>query len=165
MKIPTRMLAAAALAACGLNTFAATPADDMGALAGAKELKVAFDIQEGDGKRLLNRLTLIDETRQSLATQGIAPHFVLAFRGPATRLVQTDPEKIRPEDRQLAAVIATKLDEMRDTPGVDAIEVCAIAIRGQGTKAENVIPAVKIVANTWVSLAAYQARGYAYIVP
>jgi len=159
------MLAAAMLAACACTTFAAPPASEQGAQDGLRELKVAFDIQEGDGQRLLNRLTLIDETRQSLASQGIAPHFVLAFRGPATRLVQTDAQKIRPEDRQVAAVIATKLDEMRDSPGVDAIEVCAIAIRGQGTRAENVIPAVRIVGNTWISLAAYQARGYAYIVP
>lgn len=165
MDVTTRLLAAAVLAAGSFLSCAAAPADDSEALQGMKELKVAFDIQEGDGRRLLNRLELIDETRRSLIGAGVRPHFVLAFRGPATRLIQTDPEKIRPEDRQVAAVIATKLDEMRDATGMDSIELCAVAIRGQGTKRENVIPAVKVIGNTWISLAAYQARGYAYVIP
>lgn len=165
MNVTTQLLAVAVLAAGIFPSCAAPPADDKEALRGLKELKVAFDIQEGDGKRLLNRLDLIDETRRSLLGEGVRPHFVLAFRGPATRLIQTDPEKMRPEDRQVAALIATRLDEMRDAPGMDSIELCAVAIRGQGTKRENVIPAVKVVGNTWVSLAAYQARGYAYVIP
>src|SRR5216684_7157781 len=55
-----------------------------------KDVKVAFDLKEGDGKLLLSRLDVIDETRQSLIQQGVTPHFILAFRGPATKLVQTD---------------------------------------------------------------------------
>lgn len=163
---PARWMTAAAatLAACAIS-LSVQSADDKDALAGLKELKVAFDIQEGDGKRLLNRLDLIDETRQSLISQGVKPHFVLSFRGPATRLIQTDPAKMRPEDRPVAALIATKLDEMRDAAGMEGIELCAVAIRGQGTRAQDVIPAVRVVGNTWISLAAYQARGYAYIIP
>jgi intracellular sulfur oxidation DsrE/DsrF family protein len=158
-------LAAAAMAAAFLASLPAQAADDKDVLAGVKELKVAFDIHEGDGKALLNRLNTIDETRQSLIAQGVTPHFVLAFRGPATRLVQTDVEKIKPEDRPVAAQIAAKLDGMRKSAGVDSIEQCSVAIRGQGTKAENVIPAVKVVGNSWISLMAYQSKGYAYISP
>jgi len=62
-------------------------------------------------------------------------------------------------------VIATKLDELRDAEGVEGIELCAIAIRGQGTRAQDAIPAVKVVGNTWISQMAYQARGYAFITP
>lgn len=165
MRRTRQVMAILALAAaCGLP-LQARAAGDGDLLAGMKELKIAFDIQEGDGKRLLNRLTLIDETRQDLVARGIRPHFVLSFRGAATRLVQTDPGMMQPQDREIARVIATKLDEMRDAPGVDGLELCAIAIRGQGTRADRAIPAVKVVANTWITLAAYQARGYAYIVP
>lgn len=140
-------------------------ADDKDVLAGVKEVKVAFDIHEGDGKALLNRLNIIDETRQSLIAQGVVPHFVLAFRGPATKLIQTDAEKIKPEDRPIAAQIAAKLNSLRQAPGVDSLEQCSVAIRQQGTKAENVIPAVKVVGNSWISLMTYQAKGYAYIAP
>lgn len=143
----------------------AEAADDRDALSGLKEVKVAFDIHEGDGKALLNRLNVIDETRQSLIQQGVTPHIVLAFRGPATKLVQTDVDKIKPEDRPVAQQIQAKLADMSRAKGVDSIEQCSVAIRQQGTKAENVAPAVKVVGNSWISLMAYQAKGYSYISP
>ena len=139
--------------------------DDREALSGMKEVKVAFDIHEGSGQPLLNRLNVIDETRQSLIKQGVTPHFILAFRGPATRLVQTDVEKIKPEDRPIALQIAAKLNDMSKAPGIESVEQCSVAIRQQGTKAENVVPGVKVIGNSWISLMAYQAKGYAYISP
>ena len=144
---------------------AAQAADDAAALRGLKEVKVAYDLTEEDGKRLLNQISVIEETRQSLIAQGTTPHFVLSFRGPATRLVQSDTEKIKPEDRALAAQIVAKLEAMSKAPGVDGMEQCAIAIRQQGTKAENVIPPIKVVGNAWISLMSYQNKGYAYIRP
>lgn len=143
----------------------ATGADDHAALSGLKDVKVAFDIHEGDGKALLNRVNLIDETRESLVRQGVTPHFVLAFRGPATRLIQTDMEKVKAEDRPVAAQIAAKLRAISGAQGVDSVEQCSVAIRQQGTKAENVVQGVKVVGNGWISLMAYQAKGYAYISP
>jgi hypothetical protein len=139
--------------------------DDQEALAGLKEVKVAFDLTAGDPKVLLARLNIIDETRQSLIQQGVAPHFVVTFRGPATRLVQTDPSKIKPEDRDGAAKIAAKLAEMRRAKGVENLEQCAVAVREQGTRPEDVVASVKVVGNAWISLMAYQAKGYAYIAP
>jgi hypothetical protein len=67
--------------------------DDKAALAGLKEVKVGFDVKEGDGKLLLSRLDIIDETRQSLIEQGVKPHFIVAFRGPATRWCKPTPSK------------------------------------------------------------------------
>lgn len=158
-----------ALVALALGPFMGTAqadlADDRAALAGLKEVKVAFDIKEGDAKRLLMGLNVIEETRQSLINQGVTPRIVLAFRGPATRLVQTDVEKIRPEDREAAQRIAAKLREMRSAPGVEAMEQCSVAVRLQETKAENVLPEIRVVGNSWISLMAYQAKGYAYIAP
>ena len=160
---------AATAIACALAAGAlpaqAQSADDRAALQGLKEVKVAYDITEGDGKALLNRLDVIDETRQSLIRQGVTPHFVVTFRGPATRLVQTDMEKVKPEDRPVASQIATKLEQMTKAPGVDSVEQCSVAIRQQGTRADNVLPQIKVVGNSWISLMSYQARGYAYIRP
>src|SRR5437868_15413000 len=99
-----RCLHILAAMSAALALYAGTPAfsadyDDHEALQGTKEVKVAFDITAGDAKALLGRLNIIDETRQSLIQQGVTPHFVLSFRGPATRLVQSDVSKIKPEDR------------------------------------------------------------------
>jgi intracellular sulfur oxidation DsrE/DsrF family protein len=139
--------------------------DDQAALAGLKEVRVAFDLTAGDPKALLGRLNIIGETRQSLIQQGVTPHFVLTFRGPATRLIQTDQSKIKPEDREGAAKIAAKLAEMRRAKGVENLEQCAVAVREQGTRPEDVVPSVEVVGNAWISLMAYQAKGYAYIAP
>jgi intracellular sulfur oxidation DsrE/DsrF family protein len=168
MRVEARALFFGAVAlAAGLcpGIARADAADDKAALAGLKEVKVAFDIKEGDAKRLLAGLGVIDETRRSLIQQGVTPRIVLAFRGPATRLVQTDVEKIKPEDREAAQKIAAKLREMRSAPGVESMEQCSVAIRLQETRPENVLPEIKVVGNSWISLMAYQARGYAYIAP
>jgi intracellular sulfur oxidation DsrE/DsrF family protein len=160
-------LGAIAIASAAMFAGAAVAAgyDDQDALQGLKEVKVAFDITAGDAKALLGRLNVIDETRRSLIQQGVTPHFVLTFRGPATKLIQTDVSKIKPEDREIASKIASKLREMRGTLGIDNLEQCAVAVREQGTKVEDVVPSVKVVGNAWISLMAYQSRGYAYIAP
>ena len=119
MTIRKAFFAAAMLAASQCFTVGAHAAgyDDQEALAGLKEVKVAFDITTGVGKALLGRLNVIDETRQSLIRQGVTPHFIITFRGPATRLIQSDMSKIKPEDRALAAKISAKLKEMEGENG------------------------------------------------
>jgi intracellular sulfur oxidation DsrE/DsrF family protein len=143
----------------------AQAANDVAALQGLKEVKVAFDVKADDAKRLMNVLDTIEETRAGLAKQGVTPHIVVAFRGPATKLVQTDQALMKPEDRLQAAAIAAKIKALSTASGVDGIEQCSIAVRGAGTKPENVVPGIKVVGNGWISLAAYQAKGYAYIAP
>jgi intracellular sulfur oxidation DsrE/DsrF family protein len=167
---PSRRLAPLIALACALALLAGTGRagslpDDRAALAGLREVKVAFDITAGEAKRLLNVLAVIDETRQSLIAQGVTPRFVLTFRGPATALVQTDQQKIKPEDRETAARIAARLRQLRTAPGIDGLEQCSVAARQQEVKRENVLPDLTVVGNSWISLMAYQARGYAYIAP
>jgi intracellular sulfur oxidation DsrE/DsrF family protein len=164
-RIAVSAIAAIAVAALNAPGAAQAQADDRTVLSGVKELKVAFDIVEGDAKGLLNRLNVIDETRASLIKQGVTPHFVIAFRGPATKLVQTDMSKVKPEDRELAGKIAARIRELSKAPGVNGIEQCSVAIRQQETKAENVLPEIKVIGNSWISLMAYQSKGYAYIQP
>ena len=144
---------------------AASAADDKQALAGLKEVKIAFDIKEGDAKLLQARLDIINETRQSLIQQGVTPHFILAFRGPSSKLVQTDISKIKPEDRILAEKIAVRIKEMVSAPGVVGIEQCAVAARQQETSTDKVLPGIRVVGNSFISLMAYQAKGYGYINP
>src|SRR5437879_12367124 len=89
-------LAAAALAAATVSAGTSACAagyDDHEPLQGAKEVKVAFDITAAEAKALLGRLNIIDETRRSLLEQGVTPHFLPSFRGPAPKLVHTDTPK------------------------------------------------------------------------
>jgi hypothetical protein len=85
-----------------LWTFPATSqsADDKVALSGLKEVEIVFDLTNGDAKGLTGTLDVIEQTRDSLIRQGVVPQIVLAFRGPATKLVQTDQSLIDPKDRK-----------------------------------------------------------------
>lgn len=127
--------------------------------------RIAFDLTSGNAKQLLAVLEVIDETRRTLIKQGVKPEFVLAFRGPATRLVQTDASLFKPEEKELAQKIADKIKALSGSPGIQSVEQCAIAVRLSGLKHERVLADVKVVENSWLTLAAYQAKGYAYIAP
>jgi intracellular sulfur oxidation DsrE/DsrF family protein len=139
--------------------------DDAVAVQGMTEGKIAFDITEGNGKGLLNRLEIIDETRQSMIQQGLKPHIIIAFRGPATKLVQTDMGKIALEDRDIAPKIAARIETLSKEVGIESIEQCSVAARELGTNPDNVVPGIKVVGNGFISLMGRQARGYAYIRP
>ncbi len=145
------------------SAASAAPGGDASLLAGLKEGKIVFDITEGDGKALLVRIESIEETRQDLLKQGVTPRFVLSFRGPATLLVQSDMEKVKPENRPFVGQITALLAQMAKSPGVESLEQCAVAIRHMGTKAENVVPPIKVVANSFVTIMAWEVKGYAYI--
>ena len=140
-------------------------AADESPIAGMKEAKIAFDITAGEPGRMLNILNTIDETREGLAKHGVTPHFVLAFRGPATLLTQTDLSRLKPEDRETAAKVAAKLKQLRGAAGIERMDQCSIAMRGQKVDKAQVNPDVTVVENGWITLVGYQARGYAYIAP
>jgi hypothetical protein len=98
-------------------------------LSGLKELKIAFDVTTGNSDALVRELDVIDETRQSLMKQGIKPSIVIGFRSGATKLVQTDQSKIKPEDRSNAQAIAAKIRTLHTADGIAGIEQCSIAAR------------------------------------
>jgi intracellular sulfur oxidation DsrE/DsrF family protein len=145
----------------GAHAYAA----DESPVAGLKDAKIAFDITTGDAQRLLGVLNTIDETREGLLKQGVTPHFVLAFRGPASLLTQSDLSRLKPEERDAAAKVAAKLKQLRATPGIERLDQCAIAMRGAKVDKAQVLPEVTVVDNGWITLVGYQAKGYAYIAP
>src|SRR3954447_14626698 len=149
----------------GAKPIHAASPQDADVLSGLSEVKVAFDMQTGNTAALLKQLEVIEETRQSLIDQGVKPSFVIPFRGPATKLVQTDPSQIASEDRANASTIAGKIRALKVAEGITGMEQCAVAVRLAGTKQENVLPDIKVVGNGWISLMAYQAKGYGYIAP
>jgi intracellular sulfur oxidation DsrE/DsrF family protein len=164
-KIAIALLLGFGLVLVGVALGGRARAADDNPVAGLKEARVAFDITAGEAPRLLNVLNTIDETRESFARQGITPRFVLAFRGPATLLIQTDQSRLKPEDRETAGKIAAKLKQLRNAPGVERLDQCSIAMRGAKVARDQVNPDVTIVENGWITLVGYQSKGYAYIAP
>ncbi len=134
-------------------------------LAGVTEMKMAFDITEGNPKALLTKLTVIDLTRKQLLDSGVTPKMVLTFHGDASYFTQTDLEKIKPEDREDAKKIAAKIHDLYGASGVQAVEQCNVPLASRKLRSADLMPEVKLVRNGWISLVAYQQKGYAYIAP
>jgi intracellular sulfur oxidation DsrE/DsrF family protein len=134
-------------------------------LDGVHEMKVAFDVTDGNPKVLVAKLSNIDTTRKQLIDAGVTPHMVVTFRGDASYFTQSDLEKIKPEDRAEAAKVADAIRNLRKQPGVDSMEQCSLPLPSRKINRADVMPEVKVVPNGWIALAAYQQKGYAYIAP
>lgn len=149
-------------ASLSVHAAALSPPEDKEALAGLTNVNVIFDITTGDAKKLLSRLGLIEETRDGMVKQGIKPHFILAFRGPASNFVQKDESRIKLEDLEVAAKIQEKIKAMSKDKSFRMAQ-CAVANRYLKIKNEDTIPEVEVIGNSFISMAAYQNKGYAYI--
>lgn len=158
------IVTALAVLALSLASTHAQEADHR-ALAGLQEVKVAFDLKQGEPKALLSSLNAIDEMRESLIDRGVTPRIVLTFRGPASKLAQTDLAEVAAEHRKGAAKVAEKVKALRSAEGISSMEQCGLTVTALGLDPEKTIPGVKIVSNSWTTLAAYQAKGYSYIAP
>jgi len=137
--------------------------NDADSLKGLSNARAVFDITTGDPKKLNFYLNLIDNTAKSMNAQGVKTEFVLAFRGPATFYVSNDRKKVKKEDMEVANKISAKLQNLSSNPDMKLTQ-CAVAAKALKVDTKTINPAVKVVGNSWVSLIAYQNKGYA-IVP
>ena len=169
--------ALATLLALSLNACAQAPVQEaakpaaaagptnQAALAGMKEMKMAFDVVDGNPAVLLLKLKTIDLTRKQLIEAGVTPKMVIAFRGEASYYTQTDLAKVKENDRADALQIRAALKDLAKAPGVEKLEQCNVPLASRKIKPEDVMQEINVVGNGWISLAAYQARGYGYISP
>ena len=134
---------------------------DANALKGLTTVKVICDVNVGDPKLLLRRIELIDETYTQLIDAGIQPAFVVAFRGPATRYVTKGLGYVDSEYHAVKKQIQGWIAQFHENGFV--LEQCAIAARGQDVTYTNILPQITIVQNGYISMVAYQNRGYALL--
>jgi intracellular sulfur oxidation DsrE/DsrF family protein len=171
MKIPFAVSLAAALCAGAVAAQTPAPAPaypsavNYDALQGVHDMKVVFDVTDGNPKGLIAKLATIDVTRKQLIDAGVTPHLVVTFRGDASYFTQTDVAKVKPEDRAEYAKVADAIRALRKQTGVESMEQCSLPLPSRKIDKADVMPEVKVVPNGWIALAAYQQRGYAYISP
>jgi hypothetical protein len=134
---------------------------DANALKGLKTVKVVCDVNVGDPKLLLRRMELIDETYTQLIDAGIQPTFVVAFRGPATKYVTRGTGYVPAGDYATKKAVQEWIAQFRENGF--SLEQCAIAARGQKVSYGDVLPQITVVQNGYISLVAYQNRGYALL--
>ena len=131
---------------------AAQKPDDRQALAGLKTAKVIFDVRVADLDKLIFNLELFRETLESMATQGVKPEMIVAFRGPGVKLLSS---------ATLNEEAITLLRTLKKR-GV-RFEACAVAMRIFKADPTELIPEVTLVGNVFNSFIGYQNKGYAMI--
>jgi len=164
MKRSLLLAAAASFALAGCAVVNSPPA----AVAGAdptKDAKLAFDITNGNPHVVNLTLTVIDMTRKQLIEQGITPRIVVAFRGDASYFTQDTLAAVKEEQRADALQVKAKIRDLGKASGVEGFEQCNIPLASRKLNPKDLMPGVKLVPNGWISLANYQQKGYAYIVP
>ena len=147
-----------------LTSYSVLPAaeyDNRDALQALTETRAVFDINQGDPRTLALRLKLVKTTYDQLIAAGVTPHFVLTFRGGASQFLTVGDKYVEPEELPDKLRIREQLENLssRGLP----LEQCAIAAELNKIAPEDFIPQVRVVANGYTSLIAYQNRGYAFI--
>ena len=135
------------------------------ASAPAKEAKIAFDITSGNPQVVSLTLTVIDLTRKQLIEQGVTPHIVVTFRGDASFFTQDTLAVVKEDQRAEALMVKAKIRELRKASGVEGFEQCNVPLASRKLNPKDLMAEVQLVPNGWISLANYQQKGYAYIVP
>ncbi len=142
------------------SAFAAT----YESLAGLKSVKAIFDVRAASAKSAAMQLKLIHDTYKDKNITAVTkkPAFVVSFIGPAVKLISKKREGFSMEDQKAMDEIAQTVREM-SKDGIK-LEVCDFAVNALGVDPASILPEIKHVPNSWISLIGYQARGYS-IVP
>lgn len=147
---------------CTSTSWAEEKPDDAIALRGVSSGKVVWDINTASPAKLALYLQVIEETYDDLVRQGIVPEMVFAFRGESLKIIGLEHDQVTlaamPEIKQSAQ----KIHELMHRPGV-RMEACSVAARIFDVDTEKILHGIRPVGNTFVSLIAYQNKGYAII--
>jgi intracellular sulfur oxidation DsrE/DsrF family protein len=158
------LIIAVAVVMCSMTvsrgTVIAQPTDRI-ALQGINSAKAVFDINLSDPERLPIYLQVIRETLYGLQKQGVKPEIVVAFRGPAVRLVSSNRKQYSQEMLESLASADKIISELAKQG--THFEACAIATRLFKVDNATILPEVTVVGNTFISLIGYQTKGYAVI--
>ncbi len=136
--------------------------DDADALEGIKTGKVVWDITLSNPSRLLFIMKVIDETYQDMLRQDVTPDMIFTFHGRVLKLLSSQPLELDLDEEVALEELLALIQAMSKKPGIK-MESCSVASRILGIDNSTIIPAVKPVGNTFVSLIGYQQKGYALI--
>lgn len=155
------ILLAVALALSGWAQVAT--AGDYEALQGVKSMNAVFDVRGKSPKSVLVALKLVHGMYKDKALRKADPdpNFAVIFIGPAVRLVSTSRQGFSKDD----AIALDQLAQTLKAMAADGIrlEICVFAAHLLKVDPATILPEVKKVPNGWISVIAYEHKGYALV--
>jgi len=131
------------------------------ALRGVKDGKAYFDVNVGKPGKLLARLQAIYQTYNQFEDSGVTPDFVIGFRGGASKFVTRGDAYVQKKELPDKEKVRSWIEQFQEL-GV-TMEQCWIADSALRIDPKDVLPEIKVIANGYVSLIAYQVKGYALV--
>jgi intracellular sulfur oxidation DsrE/DsrF family protein len=137
--------------------YAAAPAS----ISGLDTAKFVVDLNQGDGKKLRLRLSLILETIENIEKYGVKADVVVAVRGVASEFMMDSRAMLDDRDAEIQKDVYALINKLSEK-GV-RLEQCAVALRLLKISPSEIIPKLTVVENGYVSLIGYQNKGYALL--
>lgn len=131
------------------------------ALENLTELKVYFDIKADTAAKFEKRLIWINDTYKQANEKGVKPTFVIGVRSMASFFVTKGDEYIDEEDILTKGKIEKWLKHYVKQ-GV-RIEQCGLSAELYDIEPEEFLSEVLVVKNSYISIAGYQNKGFAYV--
>jgi len=165
MKRPVKITALSVLLTLCLITVTAGNifGEEYGALKGLTSVKAVFDFELGNPQNALLHLQVIQQTfkDRNIWIGKKKPDIVVVFIGPSVKLVSKNRGGFTAEDQKVLDELAGTVSNMAKD-GIK-FEICLIAVKVSGVEPSSILPEIKQVGNGWISLIAYEAKGYSLV--
>ncbi|MDE0250194.1 MAG: hypothetical protein OXK72_04205 [Gammaproteobacteria bacterium] len=145
----------------GSGAHAEKPSDS-DSLEGIDRGKVVWDVTVGNPTKLSLLLKVIEETYEDLVRQNVTPDMVFLYHGPVMKLISNQVLDLPLDQEEDHEAVLAQIQQLSRLPGI-RMESCSISARMLEIDNAEVMPEIKPVGNTFVSLIGYQAKGYSMI--
>ena len=120
-----------------------------------------FDIKADSAAKLEKRLIWINDTYDQVSEKNLKATFIIGIRSKASFFVTKGDDYIEEEDIPMKGKIEKWLKRLVKR-GIH-IEQCGLSAELFDIDQQDFFPEVKVVKNSYISIAGYQNRGYAYV--
>lgn len=134
---------------------------ELAALGNLSRLHVYFDVKADSAAKLAKRMEWINDTYEQITEQGLKAHFIIGFRSHASFFVTRGEDYIDETEIPTKAKIEQWLKEFRKKGIV--MEQCGLSAELFDIDEEDFLDEIRVVKNSYVSIAGYQNRGFAYV--
>lgn len=150
------------LTALGISFSAwANKLPDEAAIAGLHQAKAVYLVNVGSPGSADHIVHLIGLTRHQLLSQKVKPEFIVVFIGQDVSYLAKDRRGISYKDERAVADMQKEIGSLAHD-GVQ-FQACGVALHGMDVTPQMLISDVTPVDNGFISIIAYQEKGYALV--